>query len=512
MLLYGAAGTHFLLALWAVYDRRTFRLPPAELLRIALGFTLPIILIGHAANTRLAWELFELPSDYKRVVSTAPDSRTRRVGSSADGAGLAARLPRAAIRLLSRRAWFRRKLRYVLFAFALLIPVFSGLGFIAMARELAPTPPLPPPRWTISGPSTPPNAWRWCNGATGSSLGYFGIIGATFAARAVRNALERGRRHLITISYPGRTVRVPRGWSVLEASRSFHLPHASMCGGRARCSTCRVRVSAGEAACPPAAPDERATLDRIGAPPDVRLACQLRPEGDLSVIPLVRTERPNYRPTAPRRSAEREVVVLYCDFLNRAELAADHMPQDLLYVLTLYIDGLSNCIRSAHGAMSYVELDSLCALFGLERAPARAARQALQAAGAIEKVMTELNERLGRQWNCKVTLAVSIHLGRAVVGEVGATDPPTVIAIGEAVDAANELRKAAAARGAAFAISQAVYAAAGVEPPPAETIMVAAPTAAAAIPAVLSASAPVLPAPAALGREPRAALQRLLGQ
>ena len=46
-LLYGAAAVHFLLALWSVYERRTFRLPPAELLRIALGFTLPIILINH---------------------------------------------------------------------------------------------------------------------------------------------------------------------------------------------------------------------------------------------------------------------------------------------------------------------------------------------------------------------------------------------------------------------------------------------------------------------------------
>src|SRR5712692_7778454 len=60
VLLYGAAATHFLLALWSVYERRTFRLPPAELLRIALGFTLPMILIGHAANTRLAYELYGL--------------------------------------------------------------------------------------------------------------------------------------------------------------------------------------------------------------------------------------------------------------------------------------------------------------------------------------------------------------------------------------------------------------------------------------------------------------------
>src|SRR5882757_8357598 len=58
LLLYGAAATHFLLALWAVYERRTFRLPPAELVRIALGFTLPIILINHFANPRLAQAMF----------------------------------------------------------------------------------------------------------------------------------------------------------------------------------------------------------------------------------------------------------------------------------------------------------------------------------------------------------------------------------------------------------------------------------------------------------------------
>src|ERR1700752_950586 len=63
VLLYGAAATHFLLAVWAVYARPPSRLPPLELLRIALGFTRPVILIGHAANTRLAYELFGLASD-----------------------------------------------------------------------------------------------------------------------------------------------------------------------------------------------------------------------------------------------------------------------------------------------------------------------------------------------------------------------------------------------------------------------------------------------------------------
>src|SRR6185312_3519283 len=116
-------------------------------------------------------------------------------------------------------------------------------------------------------------------------------------------------------------------------------------GGRARCSTCRVRVTAGVEHCPPAANDEQETLSRIDATPDVRLACQLRPQGDISVVPLVRTAQPIYRATAPQRGGEREVVVLFCDLRNRADLSTDHLPQDLLYVLTLYVEGVGNAIR-----------------------------------------------------------------------------------------------------------------------------------------------------------------------
>ena len=296
VLLYGAFAIHFVLALWSVYERRTFRLPPLELLRIALGFTLPILLIGHAANTRLAWELFGMPSDYARVVANLwfADAQGTQLGVMAPGwvhgcLGLHF--------LLNRRPLYR-KLRYVLFAFALLIPVFSGLGFIAMARELAVNAAAAAAAADYLGPEHAAERLALAQWRNGLLLGYFGIIGATFAARAVRNGLERGRRHLITISYPGRTVRVPaagRCWKRAQLS-----PPARLDVRRTR--TLLDLPGAGQRgrkACPPAAPDERAALERIGAPPDVRLACQLRPKGDLSVIPLVRTERPNYRPTAP---------------------------------------------------------------------------------------------------------------------------------------------------------------------------------------------------------------------
>src|SRR5262249_26089947 len=406
-------------------------------------FTLPIILINHFANTRLAYDLFGLDSDYTRVIANlwAADSQGMQLGLLAPGwlhgcLGLNFALHRKPL---------YRQLRFVLFAGALLLPVFSAFGFITMGRELSTNATAAAAAQAYLGPTHATERAgiaRWHNGLL---IGYFSIIGAAFGARAVRNALEHGRKRLISISYPGRTVRVPRGWSVLEASRSFHLPHASMCGGRARCSTCRVRVTAGEGFCPPSGTDERATLDRIGASPDIRLACQLRPSGDISVVPLVRTARPVYRPTAPQRSAEREIVVMFCDFLNRRELAHDQLPQDLLYLLTLYGEALGNAIRSANRTLSTVGLGRIGALFAVGRAAPRRGR-----------VVGVRDNRLGREGNRKMEIAVSIHAGRAVVGEVGSTDPPTVMAVGEAVEVTNELRKAAAARGSMFAISEPV--------------------------------------------------------
>ncbi len=316
------------------------------------------------------------------------------------------------------RRWWYRQFRFVLFSIALLLPVLAALGFIAMGKELVANTDAAATVREYLVRTTPCSGWRSRNGRIICSTGIFRIIGAAFIAREIRNLIERRRKRLVSLSYPGRIVRVPRGWSVLEASRSFHLPHAAMCGGRARCSTCRVRVTAGKEFCPPPANDEQRTLERIGAPPDVRLACQLRPQGDISVVPLVRTARPVYRAAAPQRSREREIVVLFCDFRNRADLAADHLPQDLLYVLTLYVEGVGNAIRASGGTLSYVEFDSICALFGHEGG-ANAAQAALRAAGAIEGVIADLNNRLGRQHDNRMKIAVSIHGGHAAVGEIG---------------------------------------------------------------------------------------------
>src|SRR5262249_44805971 len=125
------------------------------------------------------------------------------------------------------------------------------------------------------------------------SLFYFPIaygvaIVLVFAARGVRTLRER-RRGMITISYPNRQVRVPKGLSVLEASLRFKIPHARVCGGRARCSTCRIRVLSDRSSLPRPSGREAFVLESIGvsANPSIRLACQLRPQADVAVIPIL---------------------------------------------------------------------------------------------------------------------------------------------------------------------------------------------------------------------------------
>src|SRR5204862_7398311 len=118
-------------------------------------------------------------------------------------------------------------------------------------------------------------------------IGFASALVLVLIARGVRALLER-RHGGVRVIYPdGRSVRIPKGLSVLDASRRAGIPHASLCGGRARCSTCRVRVLLGLERLPPQAPVEARVLARLGADRAVRLACQLKPVAAVTVWPLL---------------------------------------------------------------------------------------------------------------------------------------------------------------------------------------------------------------------------------
>ncbi len=62
--------------------------------------------------------------------------------------------------------------------------------------------------------------------------------------------------------------------NLLELAVDGGVPIAHLCGGRARCSTCRVRVVEGMASLSERTPGEAAMAAKLDFPDEVRLACQ----------------------------------------------------------------------------------------------------------------------------------------------------------------------------------------------------------------------------------------------
>lgn len=150
---------------------------------------------------------------------------------------------------------------------------------------------------------------------------------------------------------------------MLEAGRANGLPHVSMCGRRARCTTCRVRITAGAEHCPPPEDAERAALERIRAPADMRLACQLRPVGDIGLQPLIAP--PAAAPAATTAGAtEGEFALVAVVWRNRAEFARAHLPQDMVYAAQAFAEAAAGTLRSGGATIAESRADRVLGLFG----------------------------------------------------------------------------------------------------------------------------------------------------
>jgi len=94
----------------------------------------------------------------------------------------------------------------------------------------------------------------------------------------------------ITCLPDGRTVDIEPSETILNADLRANIPHAHACGGKAKCSTCRVAIVDGLDNCPPRNELEDAMALRLGFAPEVRLACQTRPRGGVTFRRLVLDE------------------------------------------------------------------------------------------------------------------------------------------------------------------------------------------------------------------------------
>jgi adenylate cyclase len=253
------------------------------------------------------------------------------------------------------------------------------------------------------------------------------------------------RAGMIALSYGnGRTVRVPKGLSVLEASLRFNVPHASVCGGRARCSTCRIRVIGDCASLPVPSQREAFVLNRVGAAdPSIRLACQLRPEADLSFFQLFvpHTMSATAQASQPQRiGQERYLVSMFVDMRGSTKLAEKQLPFDTVFIVNRFLGAVSKAVIECGGQPNQFVGDGELALFGLSSTPQTACRQALRAAALIAANIDELNQFLSHDLREPLRFGIGIHGGEVIIGDIGYRDHMVFTALGDAVNVAARLQ------------------------------------------------------------------------
>ncbi len=444
IVLYGAFLLHFGLALAALYRRAHLRMPAWEAAQLILGLLIWPLLLTHAIGTRTGEDILGAQMTYELVVANYwLDSPWAVAQQSLLVLVVWGHLVFGLHFWLRLKPWYQRLIP-VLYPLAVLIPILSVLGFLRAGLSVLDA--AADPGWAervfAEAMAAPPEAHAMVKDIqTRLLILFYGAVAAVLVARVIRR-LYRNRHGTVRMRMPGgQTVTAPRGQTILEAVRAAGLPHASVCSGRGRCTTCRVRVGTGGDDLPPPNEIEARALTRISAPPNVRLACQVQPQKDVVIVPLL-------PPTASVRDAnrrggvdgaEQNVVVLFADLRGSTRLGEQKFPYDVLFILNQFFEELSAALRDTNGHYAQFQGDGLMALYGLETGLGTGVRQALDGATQMLSRLDDLNRRLEGELNAPLRMGIGIHAGEAIVGTMGPPTSPNFSAIGDNVNIAARL-------------------------------------------------------------------------
>ncbi|NNF78821.1 MAG: adenylate/guanylate cyclase domain-containing protein, partial [Rhizobiales bacterium] len=350
---------HIGLALYKFAARRSLRMTPWEGVQLVFGLAIPYFLFRHMIGTRFPHELFGTDTDYSLVLfGTWPKEAWRLLFL------ITLVWVHACIGLhfwLRLKPWYER-IVWPLFGVAVLIPVLAYAGFTVAGRENQAT-------YEFQNPYTAEQIQIILSAFDWGVWGALGVVGLAVIIRIIWVA-QRRLKPQVKISYAGAgEVVTERGPSLLEISRSWDIPHASVCGGRARCSTCRVRVMEGlESLAAPSA-DEQRVLDRVGAAANVRLACQIVPTEDIAVATLLPAHRvkPADAALSDRYTwgVEQEVTLMFADLRGFTALSENKYPYDVVFILNQYLGQMSTAIEDSGGYVDKFIGDGIMAIFGL---------------------------------------------------------------------------------------------------------------------------------------------------
>ncbi len=192
---------------------------------------------------------------------------------------------------------------------------------------------------------------------------------------------------------------MPEGKSLLEAALAGGTPLMYLCGGHARCITCRVLVLDGADALDPPNDWEKRLKNSMLFPPDVRLACQTRVAGggvnvvrilrDASDIGLYVGSQASH--ATQQIGQERKLVLFFLDIRNFTFFVETHLAFDVIHIVRKLFTVFHTVISGHGGRVIETAGDGMYAAFGLRTGLTPGARAAVAAGYAILAELEKLN-------------------------------------------------------------------------------------------------------------------------
>ncbi len=466
VLLYGAFLTHIMLVFLKLFRRRSLRMPIWEAFQIVVGLLIPFWLAIHIVGTRGVHEVFGTGDSYQEQFAIVWPGRAW---------GQTIMLLLVWLHgCIGMHFWLRihgwyRSIQLWLLVGAVLLPSLAIGGFVLGGREVQAII-AHDPSWLErimarqNWPDDSARAWIYQTDDA-IKIAFTALVLIALFARPIRRWQERAAGKVQIRYLDGTVASIDPGMTVLDGSRLAGIPHASVCGGRGRCSTCRVRLGSGAEFLPPPADDEAKVLARIGADDAIRLACQLRPTHDLEIAPLLPAASlsATQMQVNPGAGSEREMAVLFADLRAFTRMAEGRLPFDVVFILNQYFKAMGAAIEASGGHLDKFIGDGVMALFGVATEPDLACRQALAASQLMAERLDHLNQQIQADLTEPLRIGIGLHVGPVILGEMGYKRATSLTAIGDTVNVASRLETLTKEFGAQLVVSSEVAKRAGID-------------------------------------------------
>ncbi|MFN0139931.1 MAG: adenylate/guanylate cyclase domain-containing protein [Pyrinomonadaceae bacterium] len=137
--------------------------------------------------------------------------------------------------------------------------------------------------------------------------------------------------------------------------------------------------------------------------------------------------------------ANQTITILFADIRGFTTLAEGENPERVVGLLNQYFTAMSEIIFEHGGTLDKYIGDGLMALFGAPTATPDDARNAVNAAVAMQRRLLTLNPELLEQGYMQIAVGIGLHTGEATVGYIGSEQRSEYTAIGDAVNLASRL-------------------------------------------------------------------------